>query len=189
MPSPFSLQYSTAPEDELRQLVDLLPSEEYVNRLSNIVFEYGLVSYVHLFRSGGTQLINHDRFQPIQYDEYHLRIFVPLYQLSIEFDDPLLAVRLALMYSLLAHGAQSGARVDRPAAEKFLHLSGVALAHSHLIDFPTIEGIQALFMISIYLGYSDTASRDTSTRRSALAAYVCSRAPMQSRPSHEFAAC
>jgi hypothetical protein len=122
--------------------------------------------------------MDHGRFQPIQYDDYHLRIFVPLYQRSIEFDDPLLAVRLALMYSLLAHAAQSGARVHRPIPEKFLHLSSVALAHSRLIDFPTIEGIQALFMISIYLGYSDTASRDTTTRRAALAAYVYLWAPI-----------
>lgn len=112
------------------------------------------------------------RFQPIQPDEYNSKIHDPLYQQYIQLDHPLLAVRLAVMYALLAHGAQSGAHVDRSEAERYLHLSRAAMVHSRLVESPTIEGIQALFITTIYLIFSGTASQDTSNLRWSLTGYV-----------------
>lgn len=109
---------------------------------------------------------------PIQRDEFRTHIYEPLYEHSINSDHPLLAPRLAVIYALLAHGAQSGVSVNRVEAEQYLHLSSAAMKHSNLIDAPSIEGIQAVLLMSLYLAFSDTATRNTSNRRFILAGYV-----------------
>jgi hypothetical protein len=108
---------------------------------------------------------------PIQRDEFQTNIYEPLYKHSIHLDHQLLASRLATMYTLLAHGAQSGVEVSRTEANQYLHLGCIAMRHSRLIDAPTIEGIQAVLILSLYLAFSDTATRNTSNRRSIISGY------------------
>lgn len=107
------------------------------------------------------------RWQPIPFDEYRSNIFEPLYKQQPQLDHPLFAVRLAVMYTMLAHGAQTSpdCRHNGPEAERYHHLSRAAIVHARLMNAPTIEGIQALFLMSLYLSFSDTASRDTSNDR------------------------
>jgi hypothetical protein len=79
----------------------------------------------------------------------------------------LTAPRLAVFYTLLAIGALVTSSLPRhsPQAEKFHQLGRAALMRSRLVDEPTVEGIQALFLMSLYMSLHDTAVGNTSNIR------------------------
>jgi hypothetical protein len=87
----------------------------------------------------------------------------------IDVTHPLTPARLAILFFVLAIGSlvkmASEASHYNPEAQRYYHLGQTALMISRLVEKPTIEGIQALFLSIIYLGMCDTALCDSSNVR------------------------
>jgi hypothetical protein len=77
------------------------------------------------------------------------------------------AHRLALLFMLLAVGTLVCPELPHrsPSADRFHQLGRAALFGSRVVDEPTIEGIQALHLMSIYMSLHDSATSNTSNVR------------------------
>jgi hypothetical protein len=76
------------------------------------------------------------------------------------------AVRLSVLFTLLAVGALFSPDLPPRSAQaqRLYHLGRAALMRAHVLDSPTIEGIQAVYLQSLYTCLLDTAAVDTSHR-------------------------
>ncbi|OAX41366.1 hypothetical protein K503DRAFT_712687 [Rhizopogon vinicolor AM-OR11-026] len=81
-------------------------------------------------------------------------------------DDPLLSHKLSLMFMILAIGSLMD--IHQPAynieAEKYHQLARAALFQSSLFDDPTINAVQALFLMTFYLFLSDRHGSNSGAR-------------------------
>jgi hypothetical protein len=77
--------------------------------------------------------------------------------IGLAADEPLLAHRLSLMFMVLAFGSLMN--TSQPAynleAEKYHQLARAALFHHSFFDTPTLDAVQALFLMTFYLFFSD----------------------------------
>jgi hypothetical protein len=112
------------------------------------------------------------RFRPIPLEQYSSNIHQQIYEDGpLSPNDILTAPRLAVFFTLLAVGAlvTAGLAPHSPQAERFHQLGRAALMRSRLVEEPTIEGIQALFLMSLYMSLHDTAVGNTSNVRWSMA--------------------
>jgi hypothetical protein len=111
------------------------------------------------------------RFRPIPYDQYISGVHTPIYQqgfLLLEDQSQVLtSPRLAVFFTLLAIGSLLSPSLPRKnvEAERLHQLGRAALMRSRLVEDPTIEGIQALFLMTLYMSLYDTAAANTSNIR------------------------
>jgi hypothetical protein len=161
----------TSSFDDLELLANLLPPEVVASRFVDNAYRYGFPLQAKYLLSCILDTEVSSSFYPLPLAEYRSGIYKPLYQDSIQLDHPLLGVRLAVMYALLAYGAQKGIPHSRNDVEFYMHLCRAAMVHARLVESPTIEGIQALFIFSLCLSFMETASSDNSNMRWAISGY------------------
>jgi hypothetical protein len=117
------------------------------------------------------------RFRPIPIEQYSSNVHQQIYEDGpLSPNDILTAPRLAVFFTLLAVGAlvTPSLAPHSPQAERFHQLGRAALMRSRLVEEPTIEGIQALFLMSLYMSLHDTAAGNTSNIRWSMAGWVLS---------------
>jgi hypothetical protein len=84
------------------------------------------------------------------------------------------APRLSAFFAMLAIGALFLADLPPRSlqAEAFFQLGRAALLQSRLVEEPTVESIQALFLLNLYMSIKHAATGDTSNKRWATVGYV-----------------
>jgi hypothetical protein len=107
----------------------------------------------------------HWLFTALPADEFDARIFGPIYNGgtgSDAFDAtaPGAPVQLATLFALLANAAAADPRMTdrteaRAHAERYFRLACAALLCGRVIERPTIEALEALGLVNVYLCFTD----------------------------------
>ncbi|TFK39369.1 fungal-specific transcription factor domain-containing protein [Crucibulum laeve] len=107
-------------------------------------------------------------YNPISVDAFDSEVYSQFYDSNAGplSEDPLLAHRLALMFMVLAVGSLMNTSL--PAynleAEKYHQLARAALFHNSLFDEPTVNAVQALYLMSFYLFLADRHGTSSGAR-------------------------
>ncbi|KAJ4464687.1 fungal-specific transcription factor domain-containing protein [Lentinula lateritia] len=135
----------------LQTLYYYLPSSEIANRLRNIYYKHAAWMY-----------------NPVSEDMFNYEVWSQFYEpnAGLSADYPLVSHRLSVMFMILAIGSLvdtslSPYNVD---AEKYHQLAKAALFQDSFLDAPTINAVQALFLMTYYLFLSDRHGTSTGTR-------------------------
>ncbi|KAJ3781385.1 fungal-specific transcription factor domain-containing protein [Lentinula aff. detonsa] len=128
-----------------------LPSAEIAVRLRNIYYKHAAWMY-----------------NPVSEDMFNYEVWSQFYgpNSGLSADYPLVSHRLSVMFMVLAIGSLvdtslSPYNVD---AEKYHQLAKAALFQDSFLDAPTINAVQALFLMTYYLFLSDRHGSSTGTR-------------------------
>ncbi|KAF8998591.1 hypothetical protein BDQ17DRAFT_1362076 [Cyathus striatus] len=98
-------------------------------------------------------------YNPVSFDSFNSEVYAQFYEMNVSQlpDEPILAHRLSLLFMVLAIGALMNTSL--PAynleAEKYHQLARAALFHTTLFDEPTINAVQALYLMTYYLFLAD----------------------------------
>ncbi|KAF9048213.1 hypothetical protein BDZ89DRAFT_1057787 [Hymenopellis radicata] len=98
-------------------------------------------------------------YNPIPEESFDFEVYQLFYGSSVPTmaDDPLLSHRLSLIFLVFAIGTLMD--TNMPAyhieAEKYFQLSRAALFHDSFVDSPTINAVQALYLMTFYLFLAD----------------------------------
>jgi hypothetical protein len=102
------------------------------------------------------------RYNPISISEFNTTIYSILFKSEgspASSDEPNLVVshRLSVMFMDLAIGSLMDTRLPsyNIEAEKYHQLARAALFQNNVFDEPTLGAVQALYLMSIYLFFSD----------------------------------
>ncbi|KAJ7576797.1 hypothetical protein C8J56DRAFT_971614 [Mycena floridula] len=107
-------------------------------------------------------------YNPISQESFDYEVFSQFYDPNAAppVDDPLLSHRLSLMFMVLAIGTLMD--TEQPAysleAEKYNQLARAALFQSAFFDYPTVNAVQALFLMTFYLFFADRHGSGSGTR-------------------------
>jgi hypothetical protein len=154
---------------KVRMLYELLPGEDEALRLRDCAFRFAFFLCARLWLLHIKAKLTHPRLRPIQPDHYMKRIHELVYGGSRRGTNPGSskndeeAIRLAVLYTVLALGAlfTPGLPPRSARAEQLFQLGRTALMSSQVINSPTVEGIQALYLQSVYLCMLETATVST----------------------------
>ncbi|KII85775.1 hypothetical protein PLICRDRAFT_56260 [Plicaturopsis crispa FD-325 SS-3] len=108
-------------------------------------------------------------YSPISPDAFASEVYAQFYAAQAAppiADDPLIAHRLALMFMVLAIGTLMDERQTSYGieAEKYYQLARAALFRDSLFDEPTINAVQALYLMSFYLFLADRHGTGSGSR-------------------------
>ncbi|KAK0202818.1 fungal-specific transcription factor domain-containing protein [Desarmillaria ectypa] len=107
-------------------------------------------------------------YNPIPQESFDFEVYHQFYDTSNlpSADDPLLPHRLSLMFMILAIGTLMDTSL--PAynieAEKYHQLARAALFRDSFVDSPTINAVQALYLMTFYLFLSDRNGAGSGSR-------------------------
>ncbi|KAG7443621.1 uncharacterized protein BT62DRAFT_934859 [Guyanagaster necrorhizus] len=107
-------------------------------------------------------------YNPIPQESFDFEVYHQFYDTSNvpSADDPLLPHRLSLMFMILAIGTLMDTSL--PAynidAEKYHQLAKAALFRDSFVDSPTINAVQALYLMTFYLFLSDRNGAGSGSR-------------------------
>ncbi|KAF8972626.1 fungal-specific transcription factor domain-containing protein [Flammula alnicola] len=107
-------------------------------------------------------------YNPINIESFDSEVYSSFYNQNVGPipDDPLLAHRLSLMFMILAIGSLMNTSL--PAynldAEKYHQLARAALFHHSFFDNPTINAVQALYLMTFYLFLVDRHGTSSGAR-------------------------
>jgi hypothetical protein len=153
----------------VRMLYELLPGEDEALRLRDCAFRFAFFLYARLSLLHVKAKLTRPRLRPIQPDHYMKKIHELVYGGARRGTDPGSskndeeAIRLAVLYTVLALGAlfAPGLPPRSARAEQLFQLGRTALISAQVINSPTVEGIQALYLQSVYLCMMETATVST----------------------------
>ncbi|KAI9511531.1 hypothetical protein F5148DRAFT_1274173 [Russula earlei] len=143
--SPISRPSVDTVKERLRNLHWYLPSAEKATELRDLYYTYAAWMY-----------------NPISISEFNTSIYSILFKsqggLTLDEEPNLvLSQRLSIMFMVLAIGSLMDTRL--PAynieAEKYHQLARAALFQNNVFDEPTLGAVQALYLMSFYLFFSD----------------------------------
>ncbi|KAF4610658.1 hypothetical protein D9613_006789 [Agrocybe pediades] len=143
--------FSTATNVGLQTLYWYLPPAEVALELRTMYFTHAAWMY-----------------NPINVESFDNEVYVQFYSQNVGPlpDDPLLAHRLSLMFMVLAIGSLMNSNL--PAynldAEKYHQLARAALFHNSFFDNPTINAVQALYLMTFYLFLVDRHGTSSGAR-------------------------
>jgi hypothetical protein len=166
--------YNQLADDRLRMLLAFIPAEEDAADLRDSAFANAFFTCVLFPASGHACSRPVHRFRPIPLEEYQTYIHAHIYSAEPHVlgpDSTLTAARLANFFAVLAIGSALLERLPsrNTQAERFHQLARAAIMCARLVEEPTIEGIQALFLMSLYMTLTDTAVQNTSNTRWSMA--------------------
>ncbi|KAF9478287.1 hypothetical protein BDN70DRAFT_880165 [Pholiota conissans] len=145
--APFSLSGNVG----LQTLYWYLPPAELALELRSIYFTHAAWMY-----------------NPISVDSFDSEVYSSFYNQNVGQlqDDPLLAHRLSLMFMILAIGSLMNTSIPsyNVDAEKYHQLARAALFHHSFFDNPTINAVQALFLMTFYLFLVDRHGTNSGAR-------------------------
>lgn len=107
-------------------------------------------------------------YNPISVDAFDTQVFTPLYAQgpTTITDEPIHSHRLSLMFMVLAIGSLMNTSI--PAynrdAEKYHQLARAALFNTTIFDEPTINAVQALYLMVFYLFLADRHGTSSGAR-------------------------
>ncbi|KAF9078131.1 fungal-specific transcription factor domain-containing protein [Rhodocollybia butyracea] len=135
----------------LQTLFWYLPSSEKAIQLRNIYYRQAAWMY-----------------NPVSLDMFNHEVWSQFYDPNAgpPADDPLLSHRLSVMFMILAIGSLVDTSLPpyNVDAEKYHQLAKAALFQDSFLDAPTINAVQALFLMTYYLFLSDRHGSSTGTR-------------------------
>lgn len=106
-------------------------------------------------------MMSRTRYNPISISEFNATIYATLFNsppLAMS-DEPniMLSQRLSVMFMVLAIGSLMDIRLPsyNIDAEKYHQLARAALFQNNIFDEPTLGAVQALYLMSFYLFFSD----------------------------------
>jgi hypothetical protein len=106
-------------------------------------------------------MMSRTRYNPISISEFNATIYATLFNsppLGMS-DEPniMLSQRLSVMFMVLAIGSLMDTRLPsyNIDAEKYHQLARAALFQNNIFDEPTLGAVQALYLMSFYLFFSD----------------------------------
>ncbi|TFK51693.1 hypothetical protein OE88DRAFT_1658274 [Heliocybe sulcata] len=142
---------NSLPFDRLQSLFLYMPNYDIAARLRDIYYHHAAWMYDPV---------------PMNYFNEHVffKIYMPDNRSPVEED--LLSPRLSLMFMVLAIGTLMDTKQQayNLEAEKYHHLARAALFQSSLFDEPSLNSVQALFLMSFYLFLSDRHGTGTGSR-------------------------
>lgn len=102
------------------------------------------------------------RYNPVSVSEFNANVYTTLFNspgtLAMS-DEPniMLSQRLSVMFMVLAIGSLMDTRLPsyNIEAEKYHQLARAALFQNNIFDEPTLGAVQALYLMSFYLFFSD----------------------------------
>ncbi|KIM44896.1 hypothetical protein M413DRAFT_442869 [Hebeloma cylindrosporum] len=135
----------------LQTLYWYLPPAEIAHELRSIYYSHAAWMY---------NPINMVSFDQEVYSQFYSQQVGPIP------DDPLLAHRLSLMFMVLAIGSLMNTSLPsyNLDAEKYHQLARAALFHHSFFDNPTINAVQALFLMTFYLFLVDRHGTSSGAR-------------------------
>ncbi|KAF5369221.1 hypothetical protein D9757_010028 [Collybiopsis confluens] len=140
-----------SPPISLETLVWYLPAAERAMELRNTYYRQAAWMY-----------------NPVSLDMFNYEIWIQFYEPSAgpHANDPLLSHRLSVMFMILAIGCLVDTSLPpyNADAEKYHQLAKAALFQDSFLDAPTINAVQALFLMTYYLFLSDRHGSSTGTR-------------------------
>ena len=102
------------------------------------------------------------RYNPISISEFNTTVYSVLFKSQGQLgmgDEPniMLSQRLSVMFMVLAIGCLMDIRLPSYSieAEKYHQLARAALFQNNIFDEPTLGAVQALYLMSFYLFFSD----------------------------------
>jgi Fungal specific transcription factor domain len=118
--------------------------------------------YVSLAESDVRLMMLRTRYNPISVSEFNATVHSTLFNspgaLAMS-DEPniMLSQRLSVMFMVLAIGSLMDTRLPSYSieAEKYHQLARAALFQNNIFDEPTLGAVQALYLMSFYLFFSD----------------------------------
>jgi hypothetical protein len=118
--------------------------------------------YVSLAESDVSLMMLRTRYNPISVSEFNVAVYSTLFNspgaLAMS-DEPniMLSQRLSVMFMVLAIGSLMDTRLPSYSieAEKYHQLARAALFQNNIFDEPTLGAVQALYLMSFYLFFSD----------------------------------
>jgi hypothetical protein len=118
--------------------------------------------YVSLAESDVSLMMLRTRYNPISVSEFNAAVYSTLFNspgaLAMS-DEPniMLSQRLSVMFMVLAIGSLMDTRLPSYSieAEKYHQLARAALFQNNIFDEPTLGAVQALYLMSFYLFFSD----------------------------------
>jgi hypothetical protein len=117
---------------------------------------------VFLTESDVSLMMLRTRYNPISISEFNTTVYSTLFNslgaLAMS-DEPniMLSQRLSVMFMVLAIGSLMDTRLPsyNIEAEKYHQLARAALFQNNIFDEPTLGAVQALYLMSFYLFFSD----------------------------------
>ncbi|KAG6897388.1 hypothetical protein C0992_002051 [Termitomyces sp. T32_za158] len=107
-------------------------------------------------------------YNPISQEIFDSQIYSHFYgsDTGIQSNDPQAAHRLSLLFMVLAIGClvDTGLPAYNLEAEKYHQLARAALFSSSIFDEPTIQAVQALFLMSFYMFLADRHGNSSGAR-------------------------
>lgn len=107
-------------------------------------------------------------YNPIPQESFDFEVYHQFYDTSNvpSADDPLLPHRLSLMFMILAIGTLMDTSLPAYSieAEKYHQLAKAALFRDSFVDSPTINAVQALYLMTYYLFLSDRNGAGSGSR-------------------------
>ncbi|KAJ4473715.1 fungal-specific transcription factor domain-containing protein [Lentinula aciculospora] len=135
----------------LQTLYYYLPSSDVAIRLRDIYYKHAAWMY-----------------NPVSEDMFNYEVWSQFYEpnAGLPVDYPLVSHRLSVMFMVLAIGALVDTSLPpyNVDAEKYHQLAKAALFQDSFLDAPTINAVQALFLMTYYLFLSDRHGTSTGTR-------------------------
>ncbi|KAG5650570.1 hypothetical protein H0H81_011777 [Sphagnurus paluster] len=135
----------------LRDIFAYLPSSDKALELRSIYFSHAAWMY-----------------DPISQESFESQVYTQFYDPNfvLQANDPLLSHRLSVMFMVLAIGSLMDTSL--PAynleAEKYHQLARAALFTNSIFDEPTINAVQALFLMTFYLFLADRHGTSSGAR-------------------------
>ena len=118
--------------------------------------------YVSLTESDVRFMMSPTRYNPISMSEFNTTVYSTLFNppgALVMTDEPniMLSQRLSVMFMVLAIGSLMDTRLPsyNIEAEKYHQLARAALFQNNIFDEPTLGAVQALYLMSFYLFFSD----------------------------------
>ncbi|EAU90145.2 hypothetical protein CC1G_05683 [Coprinopsis cinerea okayama7 len=114
--------------------------------------------------------INQETFEEEVYSQFYQRDSTGNYSAvnggSIGSEEPIAYHRLSLMFMVLAIGSlmNTSMQAYNLEAEKYHQLARAALFHTSLFDEPTLNAVQALFLMTYYMFLADRHGSNTGAR-------------------------
>ncbi|KIY69236.1 hypothetical protein CYLTODRAFT_452841 [Cylindrobasidium torrendii FP15055 ss-10] len=135
----------------IQNLLWYLPEAQRAAELRDIYYRHA--AWLH-------NPITEESFDFEVYQQFYGQIASPV------LDDPLLAHRLSVMFLVLAIGTHMDP--SRPGycteAEKYFQLARAALFSDSFVDAPTVNAVQALYLMTFYLFLADRHGTASGTR-------------------------
>ncbi|KAJ3753187.1 hypothetical protein EV360DRAFT_53880 [Lentinula raphanica] len=135
----------------LQTLYYYLPSAEIALRLRDMYYKHAAWMY-----------------NPVSEDMFNYEVWSQFYEpnAGLAVDYPLVSHRLSVMFMILAIGSLVDTSLTpyNVDAEKYHQLAKAALFQDSFLDAPTINAVQALFLMTYYLFLSDRHGTSTGTR-------------------------